>query len=244
MRTVIATIVALAVSAALSACGTAGGNGSGTDTGSGTGSGTGVGAATTPGATASAPVLTPARVAPSTTVMIIRHAEKPDGTLPGVDAAGNEDDSSLTTLGWERAHRLVDLFDPAQGAPASGIDTPAVIYAAGVTDDGEGQRARETVAPLAERLGIPVNTDYGRGDEKKLVAQVVDEPGPVLISWQHGGITEIADAFPSVKPKPPSDWPDDRFDVIWTFTRTADGWRFAQVPERLLPGDSPDIIKK
>jgi broad specificity phosphatase PhoE len=233
MRTVIATIVALAMSAALSACGTAGGNGSGS----------GASAATTPGATASAPELAPARVAPSPMVMIIRHAEKPDGTLPGVDAAGKEDDSSLTTVGWERAHRLVDLFDPA-GAPPSGIDTPAVIYAAGVTDDGEGQRARETVAPLAERLGIPVNTDYGRGDEKKLVAQVVDEPGPVLISWQHGGITEIADAFPSVKPKPPSDWPDDRFDVIWTFTRTADGWRFAQVPERLLPGDSPDIIKK
>jgi broad specificity phosphatase PhoE/predicted small secreted protein len=232
MRTAIATIVALAVSAALSACGT------------GTGSGPGISATATPGATTPAPELAPASATPGSMVMVIRHAEKPDGTLPGVDAAGNEDDSSLTTVGWERAHRLVDLFDPAQGAPPSGVGTPAVIYAAGVTDDGEGQRARETVAPLAERLGVPVNTDYGRGQEKKLVEQVVDEPGPVLISWQHGGITEIADAFPSVKPKPPSDWPDDRFDVIWTFTRTADGWRFAQVPERLLPGDSTDIIKK
>ena len=227
MRTVIA-IVALAVSAALSACGTA------------TGNGTGTGAAPA----TSAPGLAPAGVAPQDVVMLIRHAEKPDGELPGVDADGNEDDSSLTEVGWQRARLLVDLFDPAQGAPRAGLARPAAIYAAGVTDDGEGQRTRETVAPLADRLGIPVDTEYGRGQEKKLVDRVVDEQGPILISWQHGGITEIADAFPSVKPKPPSEWPDDRFDVIWTFTRTEDGWRFAQIPEDLLPGDSTEPIEK
>ena len=226
MRTVIATIVALAVSAALTACGTA----------------TGAGAVTAPGTPA--PGSAPAGVAPQDVIMLIRHGEKPDGGLPGVDAAGNEDDSSLTEVGWQRAHRLVDLFDPVGGAPRAGLARPAVIYAAGVTDDGEGQRTRETVAPLADRLGIPVNTDYGRGQEKKLVDRVVDERGPVLISWQHGGITEIADAFPAVEPEPPSEWPDDRFDVIWTFTRTADGWHFAQVPEDLLPGDSPEPIEK
>ena len=228
MRTVIA-IAALAVSAALTACGTTTGDGT---------TGTGAAPAT------SAPGLAPAGVAPQDVVMLIRHAEKPDGELPGVDADGNEDDSSLTEVGWQRAHLLVDLFDPAQGAPRAGLARPTAIYAAGVTDDGEGQRTRETVAPLADRLGIPVDTEYGRGQEKKLVDRVVDEQGPVLISWQHGGITEIADAFPSVKPKPPSEWPDDRFDVIWTFTRTDDGWRFAQVPEDLLPGDSTEPIEK
>jgi broad specificity phosphatase PhoE len=227
MRTVIA-IAALAVSAALTACGTTTGNGAGT----------GAAPAT------SAPGLAPAGVAPQDVVMLIRHAEKPDGELPGVDADGNEDDSSLTEVGWQRANRLVDLFDPAQGAPRAGLARPTAIYAAGVTDDGEGQRTRETVAPLADRLGLPVDTEYGRGQEKKLVDRVVDEQGPVLISWQHSGITEIADAFPSVKPKPPSEWPDDRFDVVWTFTRTDDGWRFAQVPEDLLPGDSTEPIEK
>jgi broad specificity phosphatase PhoE len=227
MRTVIA-IAALAVSAALTACGTT----------TGDGAGTGAAPAT------SAPGLAPAGVAPQDVVMLIRHAEKPDGELPGVDADGNEDDSSLTEVGWQRANRLVDLFDPAQGAPRAGLARPTAIYAAGVTDDGEGQRTRETVAPLADRLGLPVDTEYGRGQEKKLVDRVVDEQGPVLISWQHSGITEIADAFPSVKPKPPSEWPDDRFDVVWTFTRTDDGWRFAQVPEDLLPGDSTEPIEK
>jgi broad specificity phosphatase PhoE len=228
MRTVIA-IAALAVSAVLTACGTTTGDGA---------TGTGAAPAT------SAPGLAPAGVAPQDVVMLIRHAEKPDGELPGVDADGNEDDSSLTEVGWQRANKLVDLFDPAQGAPRAGLARPTAIYAAGVTDDGEGQRTRETVAPLADRLGLPVDTEYGRGQEKKLVDRIVDEQGPVLVSWQHSGITEIADAFPSVKPKPPSEWPDDRFDVVWTFTRTDDGWRFAQVPEDLLPGDSTEPIEK
>jgi broad specificity phosphatase PhoE len=196
-----------------------------------------------------APPATPGPVAAPTTaepaprvVMIIRHGEKPDGDAPGVDADGNVDDSSLTAVGWERAHRLADLFDPAQGAPRPGLARPTAIYAAGANDNGEGQRTRETVAPLAERLGIPVNTDYGKGDEKKLAKDVAAQPGPTLISWQHEEIPGIVDAFPSVKPDPPSEWPDDRFDVVWTLTKTADGWHFAQLPELLLPQDQAGVI--
>jgi broad specificity phosphatase PhoE len=181
--------------------------------------------------------------ASGTLVMVIRHAEKPDGSDPGVDAQGQDDDSSLTKIGWERANRLADLLDPATGPPSPGLATPKAIYAAGENDDGEGLRPRETVMPLAARLHITTNTDYGSGDEKKLVKEVISQPGPTLISWQHGEIPDIAKAFPSVTPKPPSDWPDDRFDVVWTFTRTADGWRFAQVPELLLPGDRDTAIK-
>jgi hypothetical protein len=227
MRNVITTIVALTVSAALTACGTA--------------TGTGAGAATAPGT--SAPELAPAGVAPQDVVMLIRHGEKPDGELPGLDAAGNEDDSSLTEVGWQRAHRLVDLFDPAQGAPRTGLARPAVIYAAGVTDDGEGQRTRETVAPLADALGVPVDTELGRGDEKKLVEDVLAQSGSTLISWQHGGIPEIVDDFPSVSPKPPEEWPSDRFDVVWTLTRTADGWHFTQTPELVLTDDHAGVIE-
>ena len=134
--------------------------------------------------------------------MIIRHAEKPDGTAPGLDATGNEDDSSLTAVGWERAHALVGLFDPAEGDPRPGLARPQTIYAAGVTDEGEGQRTRETVAPLADALGLPVNTEYGKGEEKKLMKDVLELSGTTLISWQHSEIPAIADAFESVTPAP------------------------------------------
>ena len=175
--------------------------------------------------------------------MVIRHGEKPDGSHPGVDAQGNKDDSSLTETGWERANRLADLFDPVPGPPRPGLATPTAIYAAGANDAGEGLRPRETVMPLAARLGLTLNTSYGAGEEKKLVEQAITQPGPTLISWQHSGIPDIAKAFPAVTPKPPSDWPDDRFDIVWTFTRTADGWQFAQVPELVLPGDQDTVIK-
>jgi broad specificity phosphatase PhoE len=181
--------------------------------------------------------------APGTLVMVIRHGEKPDGSDPGVDAQGRKDDSSLTATGWKRANRLVDLFDPASGTLRPGLATPKAIYTAGENDEGEGQRPRETVMPLTARLGLTMNTDYGAGQEKKLVDEVIAQPGPTLISWQHGGIPDIAKAFPSVTPKPPSDWPDDRFDVVWTFTRTADGWQFAQLPELVLPQDTDTVIE-
>jgi broad specificity phosphatase PhoE len=184
----------------------------------------------------------PTAIASTEVVMVIRHGEKPDGSQKGVDADGAEDDSSLTPTGWDRARRLADLFDPERAFPRPGLARPTTIYAAGVTDDAEGQRTRETVAPLADALGVPVNTEYGRGEEKELVDQVTARPGVTLVSWQHGGITEIADEFPDVTPEPPQEWPDDRFDVVWVFTRTADGWHFSQVPELVLPQDSADVI--
>jgi len=228
LRTVV-TLLALALSAAVAGC--AGGARPAPP------------AATAGGGPLPTPPAASAAGAPTTLVMIIRHGEKPDGADPGVDAQGKPDDSSLTATGWERAKRLVDLFDPLPGPPRPGLATPTAIYAAGVNDDGEGLRPRETVMPLVARLGLTMNTAYGAGDEKKLVAQVITQSGPTLISWQHGGIPDLAKAFPSVSPKPPSDWPDNRFDVVWTFTRTADGWQFAQVPELVLPGDTDTAIK-
>jgi hypothetical protein len=175
-------------------------------------------------------------------VMIIRHGEKPSGSTPGVDARGNRDPSSLTDVGWNRAHRLVDLFNPADGRLRPGLARPAAIYAAGANSNGEGARTRETVTPLADKLGIPLDTTFGNGDEKALVNRVISRPGPTLIAWQHGEIPLIAKAFPSVTPTPPAQWPDNRFDVIWTFTKAPDGWHFAQLPELVLPQDQAGVI--
>ena len=75
-------------------------------------------------------------------------------TPPGIDANGNEDDSSLTTVGWDRAHRLVDLFDPAPGKLRPGLTRPDGDLRRRRNENGEGQRTRETVMPLADRLGI------------------------------------------------------------------------------------------
>jgi hypothetical protein len=63
-----------------------------------------------------------------------------------------------------------------------------------------------------------------------------------LICWQHGEIPAIAAALGNVSPSPPSSWPNDRFDVIWTFTKAQNGWTFAQIQEVAIPGDQPTPI--
>jgi hypothetical protein len=176
--------------------------------------------------------------------MVIRHGEKPpkSATSGGIDLSGRPDSHSLNYRGWTRAAYLIDLFDAAGagGGPLGRLPRPRTIYASGQgKGDGEGTRPRETVGPLAAALDIPVNTSFSRGQEAALAQRAVAQPGPTLICWQHGEIPAIAAAFTPVAPAPPTVWPDGRYDVVWVFIATdSGGWRFAQVPERLLPEDS------
>jgi hypothetical protein len=176
--------------------------------------------------------------------MIIRHGEKPDKATPlqGVDINGNPADKySLTEVGWKRARGLIDLFDPP-GPVRHGLARPKFIYAASAHEGDAGVRTRETVAPLAQKLGIPLNTGFGTGDEEAMAALVALQPGPTLICWHHGEIPAIAAAFARVTPSPPATWPDDRFDVVWALTANVSGWDFAQLPEMVLPGDQNQTI--
>jgi hypothetical protein len=175
---------------------------------------------------------------PGSVIMVIRHGEKPPKkTNGGIDLSGKPDDHSLTGEGWTRAVYLVDLFAPLSGGSPARLPEPRTIYAAGNTDAGTGERTRQTVGPLAAELGLPVITKYGKGTERELIGEAMGQPGPVLICWQHGEIPAIASALGNVSPAPPKTWADDRFDVVWTFTSTGNGWKFREVPEMLLPGD-------
>lgn len=173
--------------------------------------------------------------------MIIRHGEKPTkAPVPvGIDLMGQPDTHSLTEQGWIRAASLVGLFVPRPGSGRAALPRPRMIYASGTGDGGgEGNRPRQTVRPLAMALRVPVSTAYSRGDEARLITRAASEPGPTLICWQHGEIPTMAAALADVAPAAPKSWPDDRYDVVWTFTSTGTGWRFYQVPEQLLPGDA------
>jgi hypothetical protein len=209
----------------------------------------GVVACGSPGPGKSGPGGGPASTVPNgTVVMIIRHGEKPGekktGDESGIDDNGNPDDSSLTPTGWRRAQGLVNVFAPPSGQPRPGLARPVAIFSAGENDAGEGQRTRETVAPLAKKLGIQVDSSFGKGEEQQLIEKVTSQPGPTLICWQHGEIPAIAEALGNVTPTPPSKWPDSVYDVIWTMTKTSDGWAFAQQPEKVLPDDSDGVIEE
>lgn len=54
----------------------------------------------------------------------------------------------------------------------------------------------------------------------------------------------IARQLGTVHPTPPKMWPEDRFDVVWVFTRRKDhSWTFTQVPQLLLAGDGRSVIR-
>lgn len=176
-------------------------------------------------------------------IMIVRHGEKPQpsGPVHGVTTSGRHDRRSLTPDGWRRAGGLAELLAPINGAPVAGLRKPDAVYGA-AGRHGRSRRSVQTVIPLAERLGVEVVDRYAPGEEKKLVRELVTRQGTTAVSWHHNTIPKIVKHLGTVTPAPPEHWPDDRFDVVWKFTRRGSGWQFEQIPELLLPGDQPDPI--
>jgi hypothetical protein len=153
-------------------------------------------------------------------MMFIRPGEGPpaSGRSRGVDEDGEPDIDSLTVRGWIRAGALFELFARATGAPCPGLARPTAIYAASDTA-GEGSRTLQTVTPLAAHLGVPVNTQFGKGDETALARELVSHSEPSLICWRHGELPVIATALAAVAPTPPTSWPEDCYDLVWTWTQ-------------------------
>jgi broad specificity phosphatase PhoE len=177
-------------------------------------------------------------------VMLIRHAEKPlhpSGSPHGVNPYGQHDPHSLTVTGWIRAGALVELFAPYRGDPPPELRRPDTIYASAHAG-GHSRRSTQTVGPLASRLGVEVIQRYAAGDEAHLAREISSRPGATLIAWHHEALHRIGQHLGKAYPTPPRCWPADRFDIIWTFTLDDHGWRFAQIPQLLLPGDLPHPI--
>jgi broad specificity phosphatase PhoE len=175
---------------------------------------------------------------PTTKIMLIRHAEKPNGDA-GLMPDGTQNSQALTALGWTRANALVGLFAPANGAaPRPPLARPMSLFASG----SASLRPRQTIAPLAAALNLPVMT-LPKGREAELVAAVKATEGPALISWQHEAIPEIATLTRGGADGTPPVWPGHRFDLVWVFDLNADGtWSFVQAPQLLLAGDSAKPI--
>jgi hypothetical protein len=189
-------------------------------------------------------------MAKSSKIMLIRHAEKPDGNIQGVDANGTDGKEYLTVQGWQRAGALVRFFAPLDKKnQTSGIDVPDYLFASGpvsAKDPGsKSYRPEQTVTPLSQFLGskVPFNLNYVEGQESAVASAAMDCDGVVLIAWQHEELPTMGDAIlgePGTLPK----WPGDRFDLVWVFDLDKDGnYKLSQVPQMLLAGDQSSIIK-
>jgi hypothetical protein len=177
---------------------------------------------------------------PAAKIMLIRHAEKPEGGVgPGLMPNGAENPRALTLAGWKRANALVGLFNPPDGAlPRPPLAKPMSLFASG----SESLRPKQTVAPLAEALNLSIRT-FLKGQEVELVAAAKKSEDPVLISWQHEAIPAIAGLICGAPDGVPPNWPGHVFDLVWVFDLQPSGaWSFAQVPELVMPSDSDKTI--
>jgi hypothetical protein len=180
------------------------------------------------------------------TVMLIRHAEKPrpEAGVQGVDELGRVGPQNLSVKGWQRAGALVCMFrdadadaDADAGAGPAGIVRPRHLFAPRVTALSPSARGAQTLAPLAQALGVAVNTDHEKDDIAGLMAAIGRCPQPVLVAWQHKAIVRLANALLGSSSRSPQRWPDDCFDMVWSFAVEPAEVRFQEIPQSLLGGD-------
>lgn len=164
------------------------------------------------------------------TVLIIRHAEKPD--------VGRE----LNARGEQRAAAYADYFNPLKLAGQT--LTPQRLIAAG--DSPESVRSRLTLTPLAERLHLPIEQPYENGDFAQVVKTLrkSNQAQTVLIAWHHSHINQLIKAFGGDGPALTGQrkWPDNVYDWLIVL-RFDDKGKLIQshsqkIQEQLLPGDA------
>ncbi len=133
----------------------------------------------------------------TTTVVVVRHAEKELGTI---------DDPPLSQAGEQRAQLLSRLFGERDGPGR--IDA---IYAS------DSRRSQRTAAPLADRLGIAVTTVEGE-DTEGLVRQIRDSHRGqrVLIVGHSNTVPEIVRLLVGGMAVPPIS--DDDYSRMYIIT--------------------------
>ncbi len=118
-------------------------------------------------------------------VYVMRHLQKAEGQDPG-----------LSETGRQCALHLADQM------AKRGIGT---IYASAT------RRARETAAPLAERLRLAAK-EYDPRDTPALVARVRAETGSVLVVGHSNTVPDIVESLGGARP---ADLADDSYGEVW-----------------------------
>ncbi|KAL5358040.1 hypothetical protein BJX96DRAFT_34071 [Aspergillus floccosus] len=133
------------------------------------------------------------------TIYLIRHGEKPD------DPA----DDGLNADGFRRAQCLRDVFGAHSGHNIGYVVAPQV------SQRGKHRRSYETVLPLAKDLGLRVDTSCKSTQVRCAVRKLkrYRGSGNILIAWRHSQIKKIVR---NLGYKDAPEYPDDRFDLIWT----------------------------
>ena len=130
---------------------------------------------------------------PVTTIIVVRHAEK--------KIEPNNPDPELSPDGQARAQEIVRMFGDA------GINA---IYAT------QYKRTQDTVKPLAERLGLPVNQVNSKGTAELLSQILTQHAGQtIFVAGHNNTVPEIVAALGG--PQYPI-IPETEFDNLYVVT--------------------------
>ncbi len=173
----------------------------------------------------------PAQAMPAQ-VIIIRHADKFE----------DRHKINLSPRGLIRARALSQFFQADPRVLEFG--RPAAIIAMSPTAEHRSVRSLETVAPLAQELGLKVINRFTYGQPVAMVnwlkGQREFDGKTVLIAWQHIEIAKVAQAL-GVTALRPRVWPHETYDRFWLLNFSPKDGRltsFRNLPQRLLFGDS------
>jgi hypothetical protein len=165
------------------------------------------------------------------TVLVIRHAEKPD----------DDTNIHLSAEGKKRAEALPELFKKSANR-SDPFPTPDFIFATKVSK--HSNRSVETVTPLAKALKLDIHSKFADDEIAKLVEHLYSEQKydgkTVLICWHHGKIPELVTALGATKV--PEHFKSSVFDQVWVVTFNDKGKTKPLVirQQSLLPGDAKE----
>jgi len=168
------------------------------------------------------------------TILIVRHAEKPETGM------------ELTPAGTARADAYTNYFRKLT------IDSKPVkldwLFAA--ADSKNSHRPRLTLEPLSKTLGLSLDLKF-KDKEPELLAQELKDHShgqQILICWHHGQIPNLIQALGGEPAKllPGGKWPDDVFCWMIELRYDQDGHLIPGearcIDEDLMPGDAEKKI--
>lgn len=142
------------------------------------------------------------------TILVMRHAEKPDDPT----------DPDLSADGKERARKLA-VYIPHT------FWTPDFIVASALSK--HSARPYETVKPLSKAVGIPIDATFADQDYEALAHELLKQSRydrkRVLVCWHHGHIPSLMSALGAKAGDYPDPWDPRVFNLILLLDSGADG---------------------
>ena len=135
-------------------------------------------------------------------ILLMRHAEKLADPM----------DPNLSNPGFARAAKLADYVPQTFGKPD-------FLFASAISK--HSKRPYQTLKPLSDKVGIPVDTSYAEQDYGALAQEILSDQKfktkKAVIAWHHGNIPSFAKALGAPAGKYPDPWDPEVFNLILKF---------------------------